>query len=55
MVDTMALTATPDDFVKVNFAMKSKAPTDQSLTPSFGTDYALMAKHLNVKFADDIA
>jgi len=55
VVDSMDVSASPDDFVKISFGIKSKAPTDATLTPEYSTDYPLIAKQLEVKFADDIA
>ena len=55
VVDSLEISATPDEFVKANIWLKAKAPADATLTPSFSADYPLIAKQLNIKFADSIA
>ena len=55
MLESLELSATVGDFVKINADFKSKKGADWTLTPSYSTDYALLGKNVKFKIADDLA
>jgi len=55
MVNSMTISSALGEFVKVSAEIRSKAPTDGALTPSYATDYPLLGKHVKFKLATNKA
>lgn len=55
MINSLELSAEVGDFLKANANFKSKKGANATLTPSYSTDYAMLAKHVQVFLADDLS
>ena len=55
MINSLELSAQVWDFVKASANFRSKKPANATLTPSYAEDYAMLAKHVQVYFADSVA
>lgn len=55
MLDSLDISASIGDFVKITSNFKAKKSASWSLTPVYSTDYALLWKNVKVKLADDLS
>lgn len=55
MLDSLEISASVGDFVKVTSNFKAKKSADGSLTPAYSADYALLGKNVKFKIATDLA
>ena len=55
MLNSLELNCEVWDFAKATASFKSKKGTNATLTPSYSEDYAMLAKHVQIFLADDLA
>lgn len=54
-LSTLELSATTDDYVKLNASFLAKDSEDSTVSPSYDTDYNFIGKEITVKLADSSA